>query len=196
MDTQSLQAACRCCGASVEATASRCDYCGNPIRIITLRSAAELSKPVLMKYLRNYEEVGINDTSSPLALGIIYLQLGQFSHAKDCFNKAIEANPILAEVYFYRAIAALQKKKPFLCSRSVIDEVLLDLDTAYEIEQQSVYKYFSALVRYDHFHRKNFRVEPSFAKEFEIAKATGVGSGDIELLGKVISLDIPPELAL
>lgn len=196
MDTQTLQAVCRCCGATVQATESKCEYCGNPIRITTLRSASELSKPVLMKYLRNYEAAGSQDKSSPIALGIIYLQIGQFAHAKDRFDEAIEADPIHAEAYFYRAIAVLQKRKPFVCPRPVIDDALRDLNAAYEIEQQAVYKYFSALIRYDYFHRKKFRIEPDFAGDFELAKSMGIGSGDMDLLRKVISVDVPAELEL
>jgi len=149
-----------------------------------------------MKYLRNYEAAESGDNSSQIALGIIYLQLGQFTHAKNRFDEAIELDPVNAEAYFYRAISALQKKKPFLCARALIDETLRDLDTAYEIEQQAIYKYFSALIRYDYFHRKKFRIEPDFAEEFETAKSMGIGSGDMDLLRTVINLDVPPELEL
>lgn len=196
METQTLQAACRCCGSTVQATASQCGYCGNPIRITTLRSASELSKPVLMKYLHNYEAVKSQDESSPIALGIIALQLGQFSLAKDRFDEVINADPSQAEAYFYRAIAVLQKKKPFMCLRPVIDGALRDLDSAYLLEQQAIYKYFSALIRFDYFHRKKFRVEPDFMEEFEFVKSTGIGSGDIELLLTVINLEVPFELKI
>jgi tetratricopeptide (TPR) repeat protein len=196
MNSQAMQANCRCCGAIVQATENQCSYCGNPIRITTLRSAAELSKPVLMKYLRNYEAAGPESNSSHIALGLIYLQIGQFAHAKDRFNKVIELDPINAEAYFYRAIAVLQNKKPFLCPRSLIDEALCDLDAAYEIEQQAVYKYVSALIRYDYFYRKKFRIVPDFADEFEIAKSTGIGSGDMDLLRSVINVNVIPELQL
>jgi len=196
VDKQTLQAACRCCGATVPATASQCEYCGNPIRITTLRSASDLSKPVLMKYLRNYEADGPQENSSSLARGIIYLRLGQFAHAKDRFDEAIEADPVQAEAYFNRAIAILQKKKPFLCPRPVIEEALRDLDTAYNIEQQAIYKYFSALIRYDYFYRKKFRINPEFSDEFEIVKKVGIGSGDMESLRSVIGVEIPPELVL
>lgn len=196
MNTQTLQANCRCCGAVVQATEIQCTYCENPIRITTLRSAAELSKPLLMKYLQNYESAGPEGNSSHIALGLIYLQIGQFSHAKDRFNKVIESDPINSEAYFYRAIAVLQNKKPFLCSRSLIDEALCDLDAAYEIEQQAVYKYVSALIRYDYFHRKKFRIQPDFTDEFEIAKSMGIGSGDMDLLRSILNINLIPELQL
>jgi len=196
METQTLQAACRCCGSTVQATASRCEYCGNPIRITTLRSASELSKPVLMKYLHNYEAVRSQDESSPIALGIIALQLGQFTFAKDRFDEVIKADPSHAEAYFYRAIAVLQKKKPFMCPRPVIDEALRDLDSAYLIEQQAIYKYFSALIRFDYFHRKKFRVEPHFMEEFEFVQSIGIGSGDLGLLLTVINIEVPSELKI
>ncbi len=191
-----MQATCRCCGAVVHATGTQCEYCGNPIRITTLRSASQLSKPVLMKYLRNYEATRSENNSSHISLGIIYLQLGQFAHAKDRFDKAIELDPMHAEAYFYRAIARLENKKPFLCARPLIDEVLRDLDAAYEIEQQALYKYISALIRYDYFQRKNFRIEPNFAEEFEIAKSMGIGSGDMDLVQAVLNINVIPELQL
>jgi len=149
-----------------------------------------------MKYLRNYEADGPQENSSSLARGIIYLRLGQFAHAKDRFDEAIEADPVQAEAYFNRAIAILQKKKPFLCPRPVIEEALRDLDTAYNIEQQAIYKYFSALIRYDYFYRKKFRINPEFSDEFEIVKKVGIGSGDMESLRSVIGVEIPPELVL
>lgn len=148
-----------------------------------------------MKYLHNYEADESVD-KSPIALGIIYLQIGQFTHAKNRFDEAIELDPVNAEAYFYRAISVLKKKKPFLCTRALIDELLRDLDTAYEIEQQAIYKYFGALVRYDYFQRKKFRIEPDFADEFETAKSMGIGSGDMDLLRTVINVDVPPELEL
>ena len=196
METHTLQATCRCCGSTVQATESQCEYCGNPIRITTLRSASDLSKPILMKYLHNYEAAGSHDESSPIALGIIALQLGLFILAKDRFNEVIKADSTHAEAYFYRAIAVLQKKKPFMCPRPVIDEALRDLESAYLIEQQAIYKYFSALIRFDYFHRKKFRVEPDFMEEFEFTKSTGVGSGDLQLLLAVINLEVPYELKI
>lgn len=196
MVTQTLQASCRCCGSTVQATATRCEYCGNPIRITTLRSASELSKPVLMKYLHNYEAARSHDESSPIALGIIALQLGQFNLAKNRFDEVIKADPSHAEAYFYRAIAVLQNKKPFMCPRPVIDEALRDLDSAYLIEQQAIYKYFSALIRFDYFHRKKFRVEPHFMEEFKCAQSTGIGSGDLDLLLTVINIEVPSELKI
>ena len=135
METHTLQATCRCCGSTVQATESQCEYCGNPIRITTLRSASDLSKPILMKYLHNYEAAGSHDESSPIALGIIALQLGQFILAKDRFNEVIKADSTHAEAYFYRAIAVLQKKKPFMCPRPVIDKLLYDISIRCRLSQ-------------------------------------------------------------
>ena len=63
-----------------------------------------------MKYLHNYEAAGSHDESSPIALGIIALQLGQFILAKDRFTEVIKADSTHAEAYFYRAIAVLQRR--------------------------------------------------------------------------------------
>ena len=52
MENNSSQVSCRACGAGVSPASSICDYCGNPVRITTLKSTVDLSKPLLMKYVK------------------------------------------------------------------------------------------------------------------------------------------------
>lgn len=122
MDT--IQSSCRSCGPGVQTNSEQCEYCGNPVRVLTLKIAAKLSRPVLLNYVNNYESAIDNDKSAPLALGILSLQLRQLLTAKERFDASINANPTNAEAYFYRAIACLDYKKPFMCQRPVIDDVL------------------------------------------------------------------------
>lgn len=193
---ETIQATCRFCGAGVHTDLEQCDYCGNPVKVVTLKTAAELSRPILLKYVSNYESATGDDVAAPLALGILSMQLGQFSAAKERFDASIDSDPTNSEAYLYRALARLAYKKPFMCPRPVIDDVLSDLETAWQIRSLPIFKYVSALVRYDYFFRKKFKVSPTHIDEFQEALGAGVGRGDIELVLSKINCQVPTELVV
>lgn len=192
MENSSLQISCMCCGAGVATSNSLCEYCGNPIRITTLKSTVELSKPLLMKYAKSYESDQV-DEKSKFSLGLIFLRLGQYEKAVNSFDEAIYDDPVNSEAYFYKAVASLSGKKPFLCSRSVIDDILSQIDSAREIESQPIFSYFSAIIKYDYFARKGFKTNPDYESELSDAFETGVALGDIDTLLTVIRVELPDE---
>jgi tetratricopeptide (TPR) repeat protein len=195
MENNSSQISCRACGAGVSPTSSICDYCGNPVRITTLKSTVDLSKPLLMKYAKSYEN-DAEDENPNISLGLIFLQLGQFDKAYKRFDDAINDDPVNAEAYFYKAVAALAGKKPFVCSRKVINEVISQLDAASEVDSQPLYTYFSAIVKYDYFVRKKIKILPDYKDDLNEARNSGVALGDIDALLTVIRVDLPDELKI
>ena len=195
METKSSQISCRACGAGVSATSSTCEYCANPVRITTLKSTVDLSKPLLLKYAKSYENDSEDDKTN-ISLGLIFLQLGQFNKAKERFDEAINDDPVNAEAYFYKAVADLEGKKPFVCSRKIINEVISQLDAARELDSQPLYTYFSAIVKYDYFVRKKIKITPDYKDDLNDARESGVALGDIDALLTVIRVDLPDELKL
>lgn len=195
MENNSSQISCRACGAGVSPASSTCDYCGNPVRITTLKSTVDLSKPLLMKYVKSYEN-DAEDENSNVSLGLIFLQLGQFDKAKQRFDDAIDDDPVNSEAYFYKAVATLAGKKPFLCSRNLINEVLSQLGAARELDSQPLYSYLTAIVKYDYFARKKFKISPDYRDELNDAHNSGVALGDIDSLLTVVRVDVPDELKI
>lgn len=191
MLAQTHQISCRSCGAGVELSSRQCDYCGNPVAITTLKSCAALSKPLLLKYARSYETHSNGVEDNDCALGLIFLNLGQYEKAKSFFDVSLSNRPDDSEVYFYRAIATMAGRKPFLCVRSEINEMLQDLSSAVEIDDRSIYRYLLSVVKYDYFHRKSFRIDPSFADELDKAKNLGLANGDVEVLKRFLNFDLP-----
>jgi tetratricopeptide (TPR) repeat protein len=195
MGSNSSQVSCRACGAGVSPASSICDYCGNPVRITTLKSTVDLSKPLLMKYVKSYENDAEIENSN-VSLGLIFLQLGQFDKANQRFDAAINDDPVNAEAYFYKAVADLEGKKPFVCSRKVINEVISQLDAARELDSQPLYTYFSAIVKYDYFVRKKIKITPDYKDDLNDARESGVALGDIDALLTVIRVDLPDVLKI
>ena len=191
MTTQISQVSCRNCGANVELSSRACEYCGNPVSITTLRSAALLSKPLLLKYAKSYETTAISGEDKDCALGIIFLNLRQYQKARASFDISVSNTPDSSELYFYRAISTLAGRKPFLCVRSEINDIIQDLSSAIDIEDRPIYRYFLAIIKYDYFHRKSFRINPSFADELCYAKDLGLANGDVEILLKLLELELP-----
>lgn len=193
MENTSSQISCRGCGAGVSPASSICEYCGNPVRITTLKSTVDLSKPVLLKYAKSYEN-NADEENAFLSLGLIFLQLGQYEKAKKCFDDAIDDDPVNSEAYFYKSIATLGGKKPFLCNRSIIDEVLSLISAAKELNSEPLFLYLSAIIKFDYFARKNFKILPDFREDFSEAISSGLGLGDADALLTVIRVDLPAEL--
>ncbi len=195
MENNSSQVSCRACGAGVSPISSICDYCGNPVRITTLKSTVDLSKPLLMKYVKSYEN-DAEDENSNVSLGLIFLQLGQFDKANQRFDDAINDDPVNSEAYFYKAVATLAGKKPFICSRNVINKVLSQLGAARELDSQPLFSYLSSIVKYDYFARKKFKISPDYKDDLNDARNSGVALGDIDALLSVVRVDLPDALKI
>lgn len=195
MEVLGAHSTCHCCGAAVEASAEVCRYCENPVRISSLRSTASLSAPLLLQYLGNYQ-TGSGGQSAQLSIGVIFLRLGQLQKARACFDAAIQSDPVNSEAYFNRAISTLERRKPFLCARPVIDDALRDLDSAFQLEQRPIFKYLSALIKYDYFYRKGFRIDPDFGADGQIALRGGISTDEVQVLANVVNIEVPSELKI
>lgn len=183
---------CRGCGANVEPTTTTCEYCGGPVRIATLTTAAQLNTATLLRYKKSYEDAASTDTSErENALGNILLRLGQHALAAAQFELAIGQNPMCANAYLGRCLALMGGKRPFLLPRKSIDQVLCDIESAHQIEANPIYKFVAAYVRYDYFFLKGFRTSPTYQEELALAK--GAARGDIDAILSTLRASPPEE---
>jgi tetratricopeptide (TPR) repeat protein len=148
-----------------------------------------------MKYVKSYEN-DAEDENSNVSLGLIFLQLGQFDKANQRFDDAINDDPVNSEAYFYKAVATLAGKKPFICSRNVINKVLSQLGAARELDSQPLFSYLSSIVKYDYFARKKFKISPDYKDDLNDARNSGVALGDIDALLSVVRVDLPDALKI
>jgi tetratricopeptide (TPR) repeat protein len=157
-----------------------------------LKSIASLSLPVIQKLARSYEK----DSSSQDAkqsLALLFLRLGQYERAQKMIDEAIYEDPGNDELYLVQGIIALGGKKPFLCTRQIINLALKSANTAFSIREAASYKFFSAIVKYDYFHRKGFLIQPNFIEDLQEVNAIGLASGDKDELLKVVRFDVTAE---
>lgn len=188
-DAHNTQVNCKCCGAVVAVSLKQCEYCGNPVLITTLKSTAGLSKPILMKYAKAYD--GDEDAMGELAKGLIFLRLGQFEKAAAHFDETLMQDPTNAEAYFYSAVAGLGGKKPFLCPRPIINKALEDIGAARELGDNPVYQFLAAVIKYDYFDRKGYRISPNYQDELSELSQSQLGSGDVEALLTILNVKLP-----
>lgn len=186
------QIRCRNCGSTVSREVTECDYCFTPLRITTLKSISSMQTSIAQKLVRSYSsDEGDKDTKISLAL--LFLRLSQYEKACSFASEAIDDDASNDEAYFVSALAKLGGKKPFLCQRTTIDAALQNLEAAFELNESAIYKIFSAIIKYDYFFRKGFRISPDYAEELRAAHSIGVGSGDLQELLKLIRFDAPAD---
>lgn len=126
-----------------------------------------------------------------LSKGILFLKAKQYKQAVACLeNAALEelSNP---EVYFYTAVALLEGKRPFLQPKKVIDRVLEQLETACDMQQEALYHYFLAYVKFDYHHRKVLRAVPDFMQELDKARSLGLDAAQGDALFALLRVDKP-----
>jgi tetratricopeptide (TPR) repeat protein len=111
MKTEALT--CPQCGAPIEASAPRCNYCGVNIYFDDLVSTSKLQKEMIDKILEFYDRFPAPlSERALLSKGIGYLRLGIYDLARTNFVEVMELNPDCAEAYFYQAVALLGGQRP------------------------------------------------------------------------------------
>ncbi|MEG3844144.1 hypothetical protein [Microcoleus sp. herbarium14] len=100
----------------------------------------------------NVEAQPSPDPDVLLNQGIKLLQAKSYQQSINFFNDAIKANPSIAYVYYYLALALLRGRRPKILKRSEIEEIdqLLATASAMGDFDATVY-WFRALVRDDYY---------------------------------------------
>lgn len=185
---------CPGCGARLRMDQKECEYCHSPVIITSMRDVFSMSAQNLSKYSRAYEsELLENPDSAELnsSLAFCYLKLGFYDKALEKFDKAIEQNLNSSEAYLYAAVCILAGRKPFVTPRTEIDRIEKYIDAALMIEENGLYRYFQAYIKYDYFKRKFFKTSPTWEECLAQAKSDGFSPADASQLFAILKQEVP-----
>lgn len=194
MSTEIKSICCPNCGAPQPIDARECRYCNSPVIISTYQSVADMSLPLLNKYVGAYKKELQKDEDNPSAqksMAFCYMKLKIYDKAIECFSKAIEEVFDEPDLYFYLAISLLRGKKAFLAPRKDIDQLEEYIQAALSLENKGIYYYFWAYVRYDHHYRKFYNMDPDYNALLQMASDAGVSEFDKSELFKILNVDRP-----
>lgn len=192
-----VELTCPGCGAPVDTSVSNCKYCDRPIMITSFSSAADLTAPILKKYVTSCQAAlkgDVNNSDVLFSMGMAFLKLKLYDKARETFEKLVDIDCTNADYYFYAAISTLGGKKPFTLSRPLIDKACEYLDAALAINENSAYLYLLAYIKYDYFSRKKFKTDPTYDRIIDRANQLGLSAFDKEQIAQIMGLDLPEQL--
>ena len=196
MSTTVSQFTCPACGAPVDISAKKCDFCQGPVIISTFRSVYDMPLENINKYTAAYKKELVTTPDNPevnISIAMCYLKLKLYSKALQSFENAIAENIDNPEAFFYAAISLLNGKKAFLASRDKIDKIEEYVNAAIAIEPRGVFYYFLAYIKYDYYFRKHFKTDPSYGKLLHEANKVGYSDNDTQLLFNILGVDKPQD---
>ncbi len=190
---------CPGCGAPVDTSVKKCEFCGRPVIVTSFNSVYGMSTPEVMKYKNEYQKVLNDNPDSSMvssALGMCLLKLNMYDKAYEKFNMAIEEEMDNSEVYFWAAVCLLKGKRPFITPKAVVDKAIEYTTTATMLETRGIYYYFLAYLKYDYYTMKRLNVEPDYIEELENAMINNVTIEDMNMLQQVLKVEFPEELSI
>ncbi len=185
---------CPGCGKAINTGTKQCPQCFREIVISTFNSVSSMSPLDLNKQANAYRKALAehpDDKDLNMSVAFCYLKLKLYDKAIPCFEKAIEDNFDNSETFFYAAIALLRGKKAFLTPRPVIDQIEEYIQAAIMIEPKGIYHYLWAYIRYDHHHRKAYRMSPNYSELLAQARDIGLSETDVSELHGILGVDRP-----
>lgn len=200
MSVQNAGLKCSGCGGALNPTEARCKFCGNAVVITSFNSVYDKTPQELKQIANNYrKDLAANpndpDTASiNFSLGMCYLKLKLYDKAQEKFEVAIEDDFDNSETYFLIAVCLMKGKKAFLTPMANIKKALEYLDSALMIENNGIYNYFVAYLKYDFYSRKSLKISPTYQAELEAAKQNNVSLFDIDQLFEMLGVDKPEQL--
>lgn len=105
--------------------------------------------------------------------GVRFLNRKMYAQALSCFESVIMEDVSDPDAYFYAAVAKLGGKRPFLLSRTAINEIERYIESAIAYGDCAVYNCFYAYVRYDYYEKKMLRATPDWG--FLLKRAYDMG---------------------
>jgi len=146
---------CPQCGAPAKMGATRCDYCGAEFVVTSLAELGRLNEGGVRKYLTAYNEVlrcGPDNIEVNCAMGICYLDLGDYDRASKHFERAVDQMPTSSDPYYYYALALLGGRRAKLLQLREIKRIEQHLKTAIQMDPDGSKPYYLwALVRHDYY---------------------------------------------
>lgn len=126
--------------------------------------------------------------------GVRSLKYRQYKQAQAFMQEAMTTDMSNAEVHFYCAVALLEGKRPFLVTKQVINQIISYLEVANEIQEEAIYHYLMAYVKYDYHYSKMLRVNPDYRHHLQKAEELGITEKDVEQLFKLLCIPAPAGL--
>ena len=189
-----IELKCPGCGARVQINQKECEWCHAPITISSMSDIFNMSATNISKYSKSYEgDLAENPDNAELnnSLAMCYLKMGFYDKALEKFDKAIEQDLNNPETYLYAAVSVLAGRKPFLIPRFEIDKIERYIDAALMIEENGLYRYFQAYIKYDYFKRKFFKTSPTWEECLIQAKQDSFSPADVNQLFSILKQEIP-----
>ena len=165
MSEKVIDLKCPMCGAAISISQTQCEYCHSPITICSLTSLDNLN---IQAYIKNFSDALEQDKTNTdiiSSLAMCFLKLKQYKSAISQFEIISEQNIVNPNYYYYFAITLLEGKKPFLSPLSNIKKIISLLDTAVLLQDEPIYHYFLAYIKYDFYKRKHLNIKPDYKEE-------------------------------
>lgn len=175
---------CPNCGANLNLGKDVCDYCGTQYKVKTFGQLNGLNNELIEK-IAEFND-GFSFESADLCVGLCYLKLKQYSSALIKFERAIEQASLDSEIYYYKALALLKGRKPFLLNRAEIEKVESCLESATSLKNKAKFYFLWAVVRYDYYNRKYYNVSPDYNELFEKAKTEGLTEKEAQEIYEIL----------
>jgi tetratricopeptide (TPR) repeat protein len=194
-----VRLSCPSCGAAVSTSQKQCEYCKNPVVIVSFSNIQSMPMPEVNKYANAYRKAlaeNPNNQDLNTSIAMCYLRLKLYDKALPAFEKAMEDNFDNSETFFYAAVCLLKGQKAFVAQRSAIDKIEEYLNAALMIEPKGIYYYFLAYVKHDYFHRKYLNTSPDFKEALEMANASNTTEEEVEQLFTTLCVNRPDWMAL
>lgn len=142
-----------------DASKRACEYCETTVIKATPESVATLSPAEKMVFQAKLTVEVNNPQTAPDDKALSYKFLGLLAldnHAgvvaKGYLDKAVEANPMDADCYYYRALSLFNGKRPNAATRDVVNVAIQDLNMASAFNPaDGIYLYLKALAIYDYY---------------------------------------------
>lgn len=189
-----IELCCPGCGARVSVNQIECEYCHEPIVISTFDSVFAMSATVANKHVAAYREALAEDPDHAdlnRSIAMCYLRLKLYGKARVAFEKVIEQSPGDSDAYFYAAICILDGKRPFMSSKTIIDQAEQYANAALQIEGKGIYYYLLSYIRYDYFYMKRLNASPSYSELLQMALQAGLSAFDVEQLYEILGTSKP-----
>ena len=194
MGRQIVNLCCPGCGARVDTSQNRCEWCNQPIVFTTFNDVYTMPASKVNRYAGAYQAALHESPESGTlnkSLGICYLKLHLYDKALAAFEHALDDSASDSEVYFYAAVCLLRGKKAFLAQKKDITKIVEYINAANAVEPRGIYYYFLAYVKYDYYARKQLNTRPGYEECLSKATELKVSDYDLKLLFDILGIPKP-----
>ena len=159
---------CPNCGAPVELSDKRCEYCNSRIFVNKFSELEQLDPDQITRYIEQYEtfnQENPQNTEGPLSLGLCYLSIGSYSLAQKCFKQVLKASPS-PPVYYFCALSTIGGRRLMTLSLSEVRRLEEYLNTARQFDTETPqYRLLLAMLKRDYYETNGLKVRPPNATE-------------------------------